>query len=80
MVVTCEYPNGLAFSRDDRALYITNTLRTHIIHAIKIDAEGNMSARRIFADLSEKEPGIPEVMKVNQFGHVFCTGPCGNWV
>lgn len=79
-VVTCEYPNGLAFSPDEKTLYIANTRTTQYIHAVEIDVEGNMSARRIFADLSGKEAGIPDGMKVDQSGHVFCTGPGGIWV
>ena len=74
-VVTCEYPNGLAFSPDERTLYVANTRSTQYIHAVDIDAEGKMLGRRIFADLSGDEPGIPDGMKVDQLGRVFCTGP-----
>lgn len=79
-VVTVEYPNGLALSPDERTLYIANTRSTQYIHAIEIDAEGNMLNRRIFADLSGHEPGIPDGMKVDQEGRVYCTGPGGIWV
>jgi gluconolactonase len=79
-VVTVEYPNGLAFSPDERTLYIANTRSTQYIHAIDIDAEGNMLNRRIFCDLSGHEPGIPDGMKVDQKGRVYCTGPGGIWV
>ncbi len=79
-VVTCEYPNGLAFSPDERTLYVANTRSTQYIHAVDIDADGKMLGRRIFADLSGDEPGIPDGMKVDQLGRVFCTGPGGIWV
>jgi gluconolactonase len=79
-VVSVEYPNGLAFSPDERILYIANTRMTQYIHAIGIDAKGNMLDRRIFADQSGKEPGIPDGMKVDQKGRVYCTGPGGIWV
>ena len=79
-IVTCEYPNGLAFSPDERTLYIANTRTTKYIHAIEVDADGTMVNRRIFADLSGTEPGIPDGMKVDQKGRVFCTGPGGIWV
>ena len=39
-----------------------------------------MLNRRIFADLSGHEPGIPDGMKVDQEGRVYCTGPGGIWV
>lgn len=80
-VVSCEYPNGLAFSPDERTLYIANTRSTKYIHAIDLDSTGAMLRRRIFADLSAgDEPGIPDGMKVDILGRVFCTGPGGIWV
>jgi gluconolactonase len=80
-VVDCEYPNGLAFSPDERTLYVANTRSTKYIHAIDIDSAGNMLRRRIFANLNEgDEPGIPDGMKVDTLGRVYCTGPGGIWV
>jgi gluconolactonase len=77
----CEYPNGLAFSPDERTLYVANTRSTKYIHAIEMDATGNMARRRIFADMSEgTAPGIPDGLKVDSQGRVFCTGPGGIWV
>ena len=77
----CEYPNGLAFSPDERTLYVANTRSTKYIHAIELDAAGNRSGRRIFADMSQgKEPGIPDGLKVDSQGNVYCTGPGGIWV
>jgi gluconolactonase len=77
----CEYPNGLAFSPDERTLYVANTRSSKYIHAIDVDAAGNMTGRRIFADLNEgSEPGIPDGMKVDGKGRVYCTGPGGVWV
>jgi gluconolactonase len=57
----CEYPNGLALSPDERIMYVANTRSSQYIHAIKLDAAGNMVGRSIFADLNEgSEPGIPD--------------------
>jgi gluconolactonase len=81
VVAHCEYPNGLAFSPDERILYVANTRSSKYIHAIDVDAGGNMTGRRIFADMNEgKEPGIPDGMKVDSKGRVYCTGPGGVWV
>ncbi len=80
-IVSCEYPNGLAFSPDERTLYIANSRSTKYIHAIDLDVAGKMVRRRIFADLSAgDEPGIPDGMKVDTKGRVFCTVPGGIWV
>ena len=77
----CEYPNGLAFSPDERTLYVANTRSSKYIHAIELDAAGKMTRRRIFADMNEGElPGIPDGLKVDSQGRVYCTGPGGIWV
>jgi gluconolactonase len=77
----CEYPNGLAFSPDERTLYVANTRSTKYIHAIEVDAAGSMARRRIFADMNEgTAPGIPDGLKVDSEGRVYCTGPGGIWV
>jgi gluconolactonase len=81
MVIDCEYPNGLAFSPDERTLYIANTRWTQYIHAVELDATGKVLRRRIFADMSSDETdGVPDGMKVDVEGRVYCTGPGGTWV
>jgi len=81
LVAEFEYPNGLAFSPDERALYVANTRWAQYIHAIELDASGNMVRRRIFSDMSSEETdGVPDGMKVDVEGRVFCTGPGGTWV
>ena len=40
-----------------------------------------MVERGIFADLNQgTEPGIPDGLKVDSIGRVYCTGPGGIWV
>jgi gluconolactonase len=81
LVAEFEYPNGLAFSPDERVLYVANTRWTQYIHAIELDAKGAMVRRRIFADMSSDETdGVPDGMKVDVEGRVYCTGPGGTWV
>jgi len=81
LVAEFEYPNGLAFSPDERTLYVANTRQAQYIHAIELDGAGNMARRRIFADMSSEETdGVPDGMKVDQQGRVYCTGPGGTWV
>lgn len=81
IVAYCEYPNGLAFSPDERTLYVANTRSSKYIHAIDLDAEGKMIGRRIFADMNQgSAPGAPDGLKVDSLGRVYCTGPGGIWV
>ena len=80
-VAPFEYPNGLALSPDERTLYVANTRWTKYIHAIEVDAGGTMLRRRIFADMSsDGTNGVPDGMKVDAAGRVFCTGTGGVWV
>jgi len=81
MVAPFEYPNGLALSPDERTLYVANTRWTQYIHALELDAAGNMVRRRVFADMSaDGANGVPDGMKVDTAGRVFCTGTGGVWV
>jgi gluconolactonase len=80
-VADFEYPNGLAFSPNERTLYVANTRWAQYIHALDLDADGNLVQRRIFADMSSRDTnGVPDGMKVDAEGRVFCTGPGGIWV
>ena len=81
MVADCEYPNGLAFAPDERTLYVANTRWTQYIHAFELDAGGEVVRRRIFADMSsDDKDGVPDGMKVDVEGRIYCTGPGGTWV
>jgi gluconolactonase len=81
LVADFEYPNGLAFSPDERILYVANSRWSKYIHALEINDDGTLRRRRIFADMNSDEPdGVPDGMKVDVEGRVFCTGPGGVWV
>jgi gluconolactonase len=81
LVADFEYPNGLAFSPDERRLYVANTRWAQYIHVLELDAAGRVLRRRIFADMSSDETdGVPDGMKVDVEGRVYCTGPGGTWV
>jgi gluconolactonase len=76
-----EYPNGLAFSPDERVLYVANSRASKYLHSFDVADDGRMRRRRIFADMnSDETEGGPDGVKVDQAGHVFCTGPGGTWV
>ena len=72
-------PNGLAFSPDESVLYIDDSARKHI-RAFDVAADGSLKNSRILLDLAANEPGVPDGMKVDLAGNVFCTGPGGLWV
>ena len=76
-----EYPNGLALSPDESILYVSNTRMHKHISAFSVLPDGSLANRRIFAELPQHgEPGVPDGMKVDTDGRVYCTGPGGVWV
>jgi gluconolactonase len=74
-------PNGLAFSPDESILYINDTRRGHI-RAFDLLPNGMLAKHtdRVFADLRGPEPGVPDGMKVDVEGNVYCGGAGGIWV
>ncbi len=90
----CEYPNGLALSPDESVLYVAisrldercfqeadGEVCTHRkIRAFDVAADGSLSNNRVFCDMSSAEAGVPDGMKVDVEGRVFCTGSGGIWV
>jgi gluconolactonase len=75
------FPNGLAFSPDESVLYVDDLLRGHI-RAFDIAANGTLARQtdRVFADLRGSEPGVPDGMKVDTAGNVYCGGSGGIWI
>jgi len=72
-------PNGLAFSPDERILYIDDSRRRHI-RAFDVAPDGTLHNGRVFADMTSADTGSPDGMKVDRNGNIFCTGPGGIWV
>lgn len=74
-----ERPNGLAFSPDGRTLYVDDTRRFHI-RAFDVTSNGTLTNDRIHAELPADAPGVPDGMKVDVEGNIYCTGPGGVWI
>jgi gluconolactonase len=76
-----ERPNGLALSPDEQALYVDDSARFHI-RRFDVRSDGSLSGGNVWAELPARpaERGVPDGMKVNAEGMVFCTGPGGVWV
>ena len=74
-------PNGLAFSPDERILYVNDSRRGHI-RAFDVEPTGllALATDRVFATLQDDRIGVPDGMKVDVEGHVYCTGPGGIWM
>jgi gluconolactonase len=72
-------PNGLAFSPDESVLYVDDSAHKHI-RAFDVRPDGTLTGSRILLDMASDDPGVPDGLKVDVRGNVFCTGPGGVWV
>ena len=72
-------PNGLAFSPDESVLYIDDSARKHI-RAFEVRPDGTLTGSRVLLDMASPDPGVPDGLKVDGHGNIFCTGPGGIWV
>jgi gluconolactonase len=73
-------PNGLAFSPDEKRLYIDDSSERRHIRVFDVHADGTLANGGIFYDMNVRQPGAPDGMKVDVHGHVYCTGARGVWV
>ena len=77
-------PNGIAFSPDEKILYVNNGgpgPNQRQIFAYDVQPDGTIKNRRLFADFTgEKGPGGPDGMKVDVLGNLYSTGMGGVWV
>lgn len=71
-------PNGIAFSPDESVLYINDSRRRHV-RAFDVAPNGALARQtdRVFADLGGPESGVPDGMKVDAAGNVYCGGAGG---
>ena len=74
-------PNGIAFSPDESVLYVNDTRRQHI-RAFDLQPNGipALASDRVLCDLSGDRPGVPDGMKVDVEGNIYCGGSGGVWV
>ena len=74
-------PNGIAFSPDESVLYVNDTRRQHI-RAFDVQPNGTLAlaSDRVLCDLSGDRPGVPDGMKVDIEGNIYCGGSGGVWV
>jgi gluconolactonase len=74
-------PNGIAFSPDEKTLYVANSDPGRAIWmAFPVKEDGTLGKGKVFFDATKwvpKRPGLPDGMKVDQDGNVFATGPGG---
>jgi gluconolactonase len=76
-----DQPNGLCFSPNEQHLYINDTVQA-LIRVFDVTTYGSLMNGRVFASglASDREPGLPDGMKCDSRGNIWCTAPGGVWV
>ncbi len=79
---TMSRPNGLAFSPDEKKLYVAQSdPAAPIWRVFDVLADGTLDEGRLFFDgtslFRERRKGLPDGLKVDAAGNVFATGPGG---
>lgn len=74
------YPNGLAFSPDEKFLYVANTRKNTVIR-YDVQPDDTLANGRVFIDMSsDPASGHPDGLKVDRKGNVYSRGPGGIWI
>lgn len=75
-------PNGIAFSPDERYLYVGNWDETRkVVMRYAVAADGTLSDGRVFFDMtSARGEDAIDGIKVDERGNVFVSGPGGLWI
>jgi len=78
------FPNGLAFSPDEKMLYVAVSDPARAIWmAYDVKEDGTIDHGRVFFDttsLVKGHKGLPDGMKVDKKGNLFATGPGGVFI
>jgi gluconolactonase len=69
-------PNGLAFSADERVLFVNDTERQHI-RRFELRPDGTLAAGAEWARTVGEGEGAPDGMKLDAESNLYCCGPGG---
>jgi len=76
-------PNGIAFSPDEKTLYVGNwDPSAKIVRRYGVRRDGSLDAGSVFVDLTQRIPGDEALdgIKVDRLGHVYLSAPGGVWI
>ena len=74
-------PNGIAFSPDEKFLYVNSTGPQKAWYRFRVSADGTLTDQTLLADgTADKRIGAPDGMKVDSDGNIYSAGPGGVWI
>ena len=75
-------PNGIGFSPDEKLLYVANSdPKQKVWFRYEVKADGTLANGKIFFDVTaETADGLPDGLKLDAKGNLYCTGPGGIWI
>lgn len=75
-------PNGIVISSDGKTMIVGNSDQKAMIWTrYELAPNGTARNSKVFADVTaEKEPGVPDGMKLDSQGNLWASGPGGVWV
>jgi len=80
MVKDMPATNGLAFSPDEKYLYV-NGSRDNYVNRYEVGADGTLANGKLFIDMrKETAPGVTDGLRVDTKGNLYETGPGGVWI
>jgi gluconolactonase len=71
-----DQPNGLCFSRDGAKLFVNDSDKQHI-RVFDVSPSGDVSGGGLWAVVKGAGEGVPDGMKIDDLGNVYCCGPSG---
>ena len=81
LVTDLPEPNGLAFSPDEKYLYVDNSLPEMLWMRYSVRPDGSLTDRTVLFDAGPyAKHGAPDGMKVDQRGNIYSAGPGGVWI
>ena len=77
---TFDQPNGLTFSPCERYLYVNDTVQKNI-RRFELNSKGLINERILVSGIFDPDlEGVPDGLKCDAEGNIWCTGPGGIWV
>ena len=74
-------PNGIAFSPDEKYLYVSNSEPKKLWIRYRVRPNGTLADGKVLYDATtDPRPGAPDGLKIDEKGNIYSAGPGGVWI